>query len=151
MIKYVHTNIISENWESLSQFYIEVFGCRPVPPRRSQSGDWLAKGTGVTNAQLEGMHLLLPGHGEEGPTLEIYSYAVMEEKPLPAANRKGLGHLAFLVDDVPATLARVLEHGGAALGEVSSNDIPGLGTITFVYATDPEGNILELQNWQYFS
>ena len=151
MIKYVHTNIISEDWQLLSQFYIRVFACRPVPPKRSQSGAWLSKGTGVPDAQLEGIHLLLPGCGEDGPTLEIYSYGNMEDRLPPAANRKGIGHLAFLVDDVPAILRRVLENGGTALGQVSANEIAGLGTITFVYATDPEGNILELQNWRYFS
>jgi hypothetical protein len=26
-------------------------------------------------------------------------------------------------------------------------DIPGAGRVTFVYLTDPEGNIIELQHW----
>ena len=46
-----------------------------------------------------------PGHGESGPTLEIYSYSEMAGKPSSMANRKGLGHLAFAVDDVAAIVA----------------------------------------------
>ena len=34
-----------------------------------------------------------------------------------------------------------------ALGKVVEADLPGVGRLTFVYLTDPEGNILEIQNW----
>lgn len=42
----------------------------------------------------------MPGHGDNDPTLEIYQYAHAEERLPPAANRLGLGHLAFDVSDV---------------------------------------------------
>lgn len=147
-IKYVHTNIISKNWEILSAFYQKVFECIPVPPIRDQFGDWLDKGAGLKNAHLKGVHLRLPGHGDHGPTLEIYSYAAMEEKPsLALANREGFGHIAFLVDNVQVICQKVLENGGQALGEITTNQVPGVGMLTFVYMTDPENNIIELQNW----
>lgn len=41
----------------------------------------------------------------------------------------------------------VQQHGGHALGEVVSHEVPGAGLVTFTYAPDPEGNILELQSW----
>ncbi len=37
--------------------------------------------------------------------------------------------------------------GGGQLGEPVNVDIPEAGRITFAYATDPEGNIIELQKW----
>jgi predicted enzyme related to lactoylglutathione lyase len=146
-IKYVHTNIISRDWRRLVVFYENVFGCEPVPPQRSQSGEWLDRGTGVKGAQLEGMHLRLPGHGENGPTLEIYQYATLEDNLPPVPNRVGLGHLAFSVDNVEAALTKVVAEGGRAIGELSDAHIPDKGHIEFVYAADPEGNILELQKW----
>ena len=145
--RYTHTNIIATDWRTLADFYVEVFECVPVPPERDQSGEWLARGTGVAEAHLMGVHLRLPGYGNKGPTLELYSYTQMLDKPAPAANRKGLGHLAFAVDDVAATLEQVLARGGQALGEVVTREVEGVGTLTFVYATDPEGNVLELQRW----
>ena len=145
--RYTHTNIIATDWRSLANFYVEVFDCIPVLPERDQSGAWLAKGTGVADAHLQGVHLRLPGHGEAGPMLEIYSYTKMLDKSVPAANRKGLGHLAFAVDDVAATLRQVLARGGQALGEVVTREVEGVGTLTFVYATDPEETVLELQRW----
>jgi hypothetical protein len=33
------------------------------------------------------------------------------------------------------------------VGQVVSPKIPGVGQITMVYLTDPEGNIIELQRW----
>ncbi len=146
-MRYAHTNIIARDWQVLERFYSQIFDCYRVPPPRNQSGPWLARGTGVEQAALEGVHLRLPGHGEHGPTLEIYSYKQMLEKPEPAANRQGLGHLAFEVEDVRSLLERVLQAGGHSLGEVVEKEVEGVGIITFVYATDPEGNILELQSW----
>lgn len=146
--KYAHTNIISANWHTLTRFYIDVFGCEPIPPVRNQSGQWLSRGAGVEGAALQGMHLRLPGYGEEGPTLEIYQYASMKEKPEPAANRKGFGHIAFEVENVAACLSRIIAHGGKAIGEVVTKEVEGIGIITFVYAADPEGNLIELQRWE---
>jgi len=146
-IRYTHTNIISENWCELAKFYEELFECTPVPPERSQSGKWLGEGTGVEGAELAGIHLRLPGYGDNGPTLEIYQYNHMKEKPEPAANRQGLGHLAFAVDNVREMLDKIIVKGGKALGNIVNASVLGAGNITFVYVTDPEGNIIELQKW----
>lgn len=102
----------------------------------------------VVAAHLRGQHLLLPGHGEAGPTLEIYTYAeTLTDRPRPVANRPGYGHLAFEVADVSAILDAVLSHGGQALGEVARTSVHGVGELEIVYVRDPEGNIIELQSW----
>ena len=146
-MKYVHTNIISENWQKLADFYINVFDCQPVPPIRDQKGDWLDRGLGLSNAHLQGIHLRLPGWGKNGPTLEIYSYHKMEEKLPTTPNRKGYGHLAFEVANVTDVLQKLLANGGSKQGEISGKDVIGVGYITYIYAKDPEGNIIEIQNW----
>ncbi len=146
--KYKHTNIVAQDWQKLAKFYKEVFGCLPVPPERYLSGQWLEEGTGVRSAELSGIHLRLPGVGDEGPTLEIFQYSHSECRPETRANREGFGHIAFQVDDVPNALREVLFHGGSAVGKVVSSDVPEVGLLTFVYISDPEGNIIELQNWR---
>jgi catechol 2,3-dioxygenase-like lactoylglutathione lyase family enzyme len=119
MTKYAHTNIVSRDWRKLSEFYIEVFDCQPVPPVRDLAGDWLAQATGLERPHLTGQHLRLPGLGEHGPTLEIFQYDEMLERPAPpAANRLGLGHLAFEVEQVEETLMALLARGGRELGQV---------------------------------
>jgi predicted enzyme related to lactoylglutathione lyase len=57
-------------------------------------------------------------------------------------------HLAFEVNDVEETTAEVLRMGGSKLGDVTSAEVEGVGLLTFVYLTDPEGNIIELQSWR---
>mgnify|MGYP000032373178 CR=1 FL=1 len=147
-MRYAHTNIVSHNWKSLAEFYVKTFECKIVPPIRSQAGNWLEKGTGVKNAQLEGAHLLLPGHGENGPTLEIYQYAHIEKQGLPVPNQRGFTHLAFEVDSVEKTLENMKKNGGEPFGQITTKEVKGVGEITFIYARDPEGNLIELQSWK---
>ena len=151
--RYTHTNLIAGDWRRLAAFYQVVFGCTPVPPERDLQGTWLESATGIPAAHLRGMHLRLPGYDGQGPTLEIFQYGDSREilpghdGGAPAANRPGLGHLAFAVEDVAAACQTVMAAGGGMLGEIVSVEIPGAGKITFAYATDPEGNLIELQRW----
>ncbi len=146
--RYVHTNLIARDAQRLVKFYSAVFGCEPVPPERSLAGRWLEQGTGVRGAEIRGVHLRLPGHGPQAPTLEVFQYNRSPERPRVAPNTLGYGHIAFAVPDVQAARDAVLAAGGHAYGEVVTTDVPAVGRLTFVYVTDPEGNIVELQNWQ---
>jgi predicted enzyme related to lactoylglutathione lyase len=93
------------------------------------------------------MHLRLPGYGDEGPTLEIFSYNILEERPQTAVNRPGFGHIAFQVDDVATAREAVLAAGGHSVGEVVTLQSATGAKVTWCYVTDPEGNIIELQAW----
>lgn len=145
--RYVHTNLVARDWKRLARFYESVLGCVPVPPERDHSGRWLEQVTGVAGARIRGLHLRLPGCGDGGPTLEIFQYDPAEERAPTAVNRPGLAHLAFSVNDVEAARDAVLAAGGGSVGELVERHIPGVGTITVVYVTDPEGNVIELQRW----
>lgn len=145
--RYVHTNLIAKDWSALAAFYCAVFGCTPVPPERDYSGAALDAGTRLRGARLRGGHFRLPGYGEAGPTIEIYSYDQLAPRPATAVNRPGFGHIAFEVDDVERARAEVLAHGGAPVGEVVTLATATGARVTWCYVTDPEGNILELQAW----
>lgn len=136
-MKFAHTNIVSNNWKKLADFYVKTFNCKIIPPIRNQSGKWLEKGTGLKNAKLKGAHLLLPGYGENGPTLEIYQYEIIENQEFVNPNKRGFGHIDFEVESVEGVLQNLKHNGGEMSGE-----------ITFVYARDPEGNLVELQSWK---
>ena len=147
-IRYVHTNIIAKDWEKVSQFYQRVFGCKPVPPKRDLSGEWLDKLTGIANVHVTGEHLTLPGYEECLPTLEIFSYNSMDSNNPKALNGIGLAHLAFEVDDVAIILQKIKQEGGGQVGELIKTEYPNHVIATFVYAKDVEGNIIELQSWE---
>ena len=146
-MRYVHTNIVAQDWQRLAGFYTEVFACTPLLPERNLQGEWLERGTGVEAASVRGVHLRLPGCSEEGPTLEIVTYSRIEPGGADVANRQGFAHIAFAVDDVEAVVSKLEAQGGSLAGEITSKEIPGVGVVTFVYAKDPEGNLVELQSW----
>ncbi len=145
--RYGHTNLIAADWQRLAHFYINLFGCELVPPERDFAGEKVEALTGLKDAHLRGVHLRLPGYGEAGPTLEIFNYNELAEKPISAVNRPGFGHIAFAMDDVQMARAAVLAAGGSAVGEVVTLTTSTGGRVTCCYVTDPEGNILELQSW----
>ncbi|MDQ3149109.1 MAG: VOC family protein [Chloroflexota bacterium] len=145
--RYGHTNVIARDWRSLAAFYETVFGCTPVPPERDYRGADLERGTAVANAALKGIHLRLPGGGQDGPTLEIYTYERQSDPLTPIANRPGWGHIAFAVDDVNQARDAVLDGGGDEIGEIVALQTADGRQVTWCYMTDPEGNIIELQSW----
>jgi catechol 2,3-dioxygenase-like lactoylglutathione lyase family enzyme len=146
-IKYVHTNIISQDWKRLAEFYTEVFGCIPVEPERDLTGKWLEEGTGVKNAHIRGMHFRLPGYNNDGPTLEIFQYSETIESGKSLPNQKGFGHIAFHVDDVEEIAAKAIRYRGSMLGNIVSHPVQGVGLLMFVYISDPDGNTIEIQHW----
>ncbi len=139
--KYAHTNLIAEDWRSLARFYQQVFGCVPVPPERDFQGERLDAGVRIAGAHLRGVHMRLPGHGDSGPTIEIFNYNFLENRSKAAANRPGYGHVAFMVENVAEARKAVIQAGGREFGEIVT--LPG-GTTTWCYVTDPEGNLIEL-------
>lgn len=145
--KYAHTNLIARDWRRLAAFYEKVFRCIPVPPERHFQGGDLERGTGVPNARLDGVHLRLPGHGDTGPTLEIFSYSELLPKVPTAVNRPGFGHIAFGVDDVAEARRSVLSAGGKPVGEIVTLQTSTGAKVTWCYVSDPEGNVIELQSW----
>jgi predicted enzyme related to lactoylglutathione lyase len=145
--KYVHTSLIARDCRGLVRFYSEVFGCEPKPPDRDMSGAWLDQLTSLQNAHLSGVHLRLPGYGDDGPTLEIFSYNELVELELPSANQRGFGHIAFAVDDVDEALQAVIAAGGSTVGNIVTTEVDSVGFLRVVYARDPEGNVVELQKW----
>src|SRR5437867_3178728 len=145
--KFVHTNLIARDWKRLVRFYVEVFGCETKGPERDLSATWLDRVNAVPNAHLSGVHLRLPGYGDDGPTLEIFSYDQVIEHGLAAANQCGFAHIAFAVDDVDQALQAVIAAGGSAVGNIATTQVAGVGALRVVYARDPEGNIVELQKW----
>lgn len=142
--KYAHTNMIVIDLEKMVAFYKDVFGFTEAEPQRTQAAPALEKLTGIPGASIRVQHLRYPGDGgDQGPTLEIICYKQQLPREVPAANRPGFRHMCFTVDDVGAAFAAVVAAGGGSLGEVVRTENPRSHN-HIVYATDPEGNILEL-------
>jgi catechol 2,3-dioxygenase-like lactoylglutathione lyase family enzyme len=145
--RFGHVNVTGADWRRLAAFYTDVFGCELVPPERDIRSPDLDRATGLTDGHLTGAHLRLPGHGPTGPTIEIFQYDAVEPAQAARVDRAGWGHVAFQVPDVPAAVEAVREAGGGSLGEVITSTTADGRHVTWCYATDPDGNIVELQAW----
>jgi predicted enzyme related to lactoylglutathione lyase len=145
--RYAHTNLIARDWRRLATFYRELFGCETVPPERQYAGATLEAGTGVPGATLSGVHLRLPGHGADGPTLEIYTYSRLVDAAPLQVNQPGFAHVAFAVDSVPDARRQIVAAGGRTVGDVVTLTTVAGSRVTWCYVTDPEGNVIELQSW----
>jgi catechol 2,3-dioxygenase-like lactoylglutathione lyase family enzyme len=145
--RFGHVNVTSRDWRRLATFYTDVFGCEFVPPERDIRSADLEAATGLQDAHLTGAHLRLPGHGDNGPTIEIYSYDSVSRNPGADVARAGWGHIAFQVPDVAAAVEVVRDAGGGRVGEVITTRTADGLQVTWCYATDPDGNIVELQAW----
>lgn len=147
-IRYAHTNLIARDWKKLADFYQQVLGCEPVSTERDNQGPHIDALTSMSGIRVRGRHLRLPGHGENGPTVEIFQYEPAGPEDAQALNKPGFAHIAFEVPDVAAKRLEIHRWGGRDIGELVTFDIPGAGRLQVIYVTDPEGNILELQYWQ---
>ena len=81
-----------------------------------------------------------------GPTLEVFNYNILEKKPPVAVNRPRFGHIAFVVDDVPAAREPVLAAGGEPVGEVVTLTKPNWSEADVGVCDGSGGNVLELQS-----
>ncbi|MFH0769969.1 MAG: VOC family protein [Candidatus Peregrinibacteria bacterium] len=141
-------NIVARDLRKLADFYVQAFGCTVALPEGTLSGEWLERGVGIPKIVIKGITLTMPGFDKNGPMLEIFQYNTMEEHGgVVAANRQGIRHFAFHVDDVLLVREKVLIAGGKTIGEISQREFKS-GTLTFIYVSDPEGNIIELLNWK---
>ena len=145
--RFGHVNVTTRDWRRLAAFYTDVFGCEFVPPERDIRSADLDAATGLRDAHLTGAHLRLPGHGDSGPTLEIFEYDELDPHPGTRIARPGWGHVAFQVPDVATALEAVASAGGGRIGEVVTMQTKDGRRVTWVYATDPDGNVVELQAW----
>jgi catechol 2,3-dioxygenase-like lactoylglutathione lyase family enzyme len=142
-----HVNVTGADWRRLASFYGDVFGMELVPPERDYHGRDLEAATRVPNARLRGAHLRLPGPDPSGPTLEIYEYDSVEAARPPRVDRSGWGHVAFQVRDVGEALGAFVDAGGGRFGEIVTMTTSDGRHVTWCYATDPDGNLVELQAW----
>lgn len=143
--RYDHTGIVARDVEHLAAFYEKVFACVPASPPRSLTGDLVGRGVGVPEVELRGMWLLLPGHGNPPPILELFEYSKVQERDTPPPNQFGFNHISFEVDDVHETAGAVIAAGGSQLGEIVDYETPSGKVLRYVYMRDPEGNVVELE------
>ena len=125
--------------ERAKRFYIGVFGFTPwfeISPPDAGSDRLLGLAAPL---DMTASYLRLGDF-----TLELLAFGarpVHRADPPRTMDQVGLTHLSFAVDDIAATCAAVVEHGGAVLDDTN------IGVAVFV--RDPEGQLIELLPTSY--
>jgi catechol 2,3-dioxygenase-like lactoylglutathione lyase family enzyme len=81
-----------------------------------------------------------PGGSDVFEVVRFRSPSAGAEEPAPAANRPGLRHIAFTVDDVRGVVDRIRAAGWDTVGEIVDYD----SMFLLCYIRGPEGLIVEL-------
>ena len=112
--RYGHTNLVARDWRQLAGFYIDLFGCVPVPPERDYSGPLAESGSGVPGSGWRGVHLRLPGHGDKGPTLVLLGGEVVVDYALRLKKELGGSAVVWPISSWPFSFFRLNGTGQAA-------------------------------------
>lgn len=132
-----HIGLVARHTESLVRFYTRVFNLK-VSDRRIETGSFIEKLVGIPDAQLEWAKLA----DANGIILEILHYRSQDDFGTTARDttKPGAFHVAFTVEDA-ALVHHIVEQAGGGAGPLQTNPE---GTVLVFYATDPEGNQIEI-------
>jgi len=133
-----HVGVIVDDLEAATAFFVDLGLERSGTS--SVEGEWVGRVIGLDDVRSE-LVWLEPADGSSALELVKFHRPADEEGPVPApANRLGIRHLAFIVDDLDATLEGVREKGLDTIGEVENYQ----DTFRICYVRGPEGLIVEL-------
>ena len=104
------------------------------------SGDWIDRIIGLENVTVEVVMARAPDGSDTFEVVRFHSPSASAQEVAPAANRPGLRHDAFTVDDVRGVVDRVREAGWETVGEIVDYE----NTFLLCYVRGPEGLIVEL-------
>jgi catechol 2,3-dioxygenase-like lactoylglutathione lyase family enzyme len=133
-----HVGVVVDDLAAATAFFVEL-GFKPQGEGLVE-GDWVDRVVGLEGIRVEFAMVETPdGHGR----LELIKFhsppAVGDGQDAPA-NTRGIRHIAFVVDDIDAVVARLRARGAELVGEVEDyRDI-----FRLCYVRGPEGIIVEL-------
>ena len=138
-----HINIVVRDLERTAAFF-RVLGFSASEPAEL-SGEWISAVVGLKEVRARYCVLRHPG---SATTIELLSYQHPPPEPPSAciadANRVGLRHIAFEVEDIESEMQRLRQAGAEFLS--GAHVYPQTGK-KLVYFRGPEGILLELAQY----
>jgi catechol 2,3-dioxygenase-like lactoylglutathione lyase family enzyme len=135
---FVHVCLVVEDLDETVRF-LALLGFDCDEPA-VYSGEWIDRIIGLENATVEVVMARVPDGSDVFEVVRFHSPSAGAQEPAPAANRPGLRHIAFTVDDVRGVVDRVREAGWETIGEIVNYE----NVYRLCYVRGPEGLIVEL-------
>ena len=104
------------------------------------SGEWIDRIIGLEDVTVEVVMARGPDGSDVFEVVRFRAPSAGAQELVPAANRPGLRHVAFTVDDVHGVVDRVREGGWETVGEIVTFE----DMFLLCYVRGPEGLIVEL-------
>ena len=135
---FVHVGLVVEDLDEMVRFLVLLgFNCGDPGVF---SGEWIDRIIGLENVTVEVVMARAPDGSDMFEVVRFHSPSVGAQEPAPAANRPGLRHIAFTVDDVRGVVDRVREAGWDTVGEIVNYQ----NMFLLCYVRGSEGLIVEL-------
>jgi catechol 2,3-dioxygenase-like lactoylglutathione lyase family enzyme len=135
---FVHVGIVVEDLAETVRF-LALLGFDCSEPNVF-SGEWIDRIIGLEDVTVEVAMARGPDGSDVFEVVRFQSPSAGADEPAPPANRPGLRHIAFTVDDVRGVVDRVREAGWDTVGEVVDYE----SMFLLCYVRGPEGLIVEL-------
>jgi catechol 2,3-dioxygenase-like lactoylglutathione lyase family enzyme len=134
---FVHVGLVVEDLAETVRF-LALLGFDCGKPG-TFSGEWIDRIIGLENAAVEVVMVRGPDGNDVFEVVRFDSPSAGAQEPAPAANRPGLRHIAFKVDDLHGVVDRVRAAGWETVGEIVE-----VKPFLLCYLRGPEGLIVEL-------
>jgi catechol 2,3-dioxygenase-like lactoylglutathione lyase family enzyme len=135
---FVHIGLVVEDLDETVRF-LSLLGLNCGEPG-TFGGEWIDRIIGLENVTVEVVMVRAPDGTDVLEVVRFQSPSASAQEPAPAANRPGLRHIAFKVDDVRGVVERVRAAGWETIGELVDYE----NTFLLCYVRGPEGLIVEL-------
>ena len=135
---FVHVGLVVEDLDETVRF-LELLGLDCGRPG-TYAGEWIGRIIGLEDVTVELVIARLPDGSDVFEVVRFHSPAAGAQEAAAAANRPGLRHIAFKVDDVRGVVDRVRAAGWETVGEIVDYE----DTFRLCYVRGPEGLIVEL-------
>jgi catechol 2,3-dioxygenase-like lactoylglutathione lyase family enzyme len=135
---FVHIGLVVEDLDEAIRF-LSVLGFDCGKPGNF-GGEWIDRIIGLEDVTVEVVMARGPDGSDVFEVVRFVSPSAGAHESAPAANRPGLRHIAFKVDDLRAVVDRVREAGWDTIGEIVDYE----STFLLCYVRGPEGLIVEL-------
>jgi len=133
-----HVGIIVNHLSAAKAFFLD-FGLE-VQREGELEGEWLDQIVGLDDVKTAYIFLGMPGGQANLELIEYYRPSDEKEFQQPLANTLGIRHIAFIVEDIEAIVAKLKKQGQEIFGEIQNYE----DSYKLCYVRGPEGIILEL-------
>ena len=133
-----HVGIIVKDLAAAKAFFLN-FGLE-LQGEGELEGQWLDKIVGLNNVKDAYAMLRTPDGDANIELIQFYSPSDESAVRQPVANTPGIRHIAFVVEDIEAHVARLKKQGMEVFSEVQHYEY----SYKLCYVRGPEGIILEL-------